>query len=144
MQSTDLNPPDTAQSRRFNPLDTGQSRGDNPLGSVKSRDFIALDHARLEIQEQIPEPLASSIAILGKRASPQTVQNALLKLCGWKPLGAQQLAYLLRRNVAYLQNEYIRPLVASGRLEYLYPDNPAHPRQAYRAANTPKSDDLIS
>jgi ATP-dependent DNA helicase RecG len=52
----------------------------------------------------------------------------------------KQMAHLLGRNVAYLQNRYIQPLIATKRLEYLFPNNPAHPRQAYRTVG--KSQDL--
>ena len=92
------------------------------------------------MRNRLPERLVGIIQALGKHASPQSVQQAILELCGWQPLAAKQLAHLLGRNVAYLQNRYIQPLIATKRLEYLFPDNPAHPRHAYRTVG--KSQDL--
>ena len=111
---------------------TSQSRGFNPLGKAQSRGFTTQDQAQPDTTYPLPERLVGLIHTLGKHASPQTVQKAILELCGWQPLAAKQLAHLLNRNVVYLQNRYIQPLITTKRLEYVFPDNPAHPRQAYR------------
>jgi hypothetical protein len=40
---------------------------------------------------------------------------------------------LKRRDAAHLSEKHLTPLVQEGKLERRYPDNPAHPNQAYRA-----------
>jgi hypothetical protein len=57
----------------------------------------------------------------------------LVDLCARAPLSVRELADLLGRHEAYIR-EALRPLIASGRLAFLYPDQPSHPRQKYVAS----------
>jgi hypothetical protein len=115
---------DKWRSRGFNPTDKAKPRGFNPLDGEEFHPMGS---------EAMPEHLADTIAALGRHAAPQALQDAIIAVCNWQPHSAQQLANLSGRNVTYLQSKYLQALKAAGYLQYLYPENPAHPRQAYRA-----------
>lgn len=99
-----------------NPLDSGLSRGSDPLDT-----------------EELPRELAAAIEGLGKRARPEKVKQVITRLCAWQPLSGAQLGKILDRNPTYLSNNYLRQMLGAGELELLYPDSPAHPKQAYKA-----------
>ncbi|MBN1512019.1 MAG: putative DNA binding domain-containing protein [Phycisphaerae bacterium] len=85
------------------------------------------------LPEPLPTELAELVAALGKRSGPEHVKDVIVRLCAWRPLRLAQLAHLLHRNPDYIRGQYVYPLVQARRLQYTLPDNPAHPRQAYRA-----------
>jgi ATP-dependent DNA helicase RecG len=58
--------------------------------------------------------------------------RVLIDLCARVPLSVRELARLMRRSEPYIR-EALRPLVASGRLTFLYSSQPSHPRQKYTA-----------
>ena len=112
-KGADQSPVDNALSMGLNPADKAQSMG---LG-------------------MLPGDLHASLEQLGQRAAPETMRGLIRKLCQWKSLRPSQLAAMLGgRNKTYLQTHYLRPMTKSGELRYLYPENPAHPQQAYVAA----------
>ncbi|KPJ75017.1 MAG: hypothetical protein AMK72_15325 [Planctomycetes bacterium SM23_25] len=82
----------------------------------------------------LPGNLTESVQALGRRASPERVQEVIRLLCRWRPLRASQIARILGRNQAYVSGSYLAPMVKNGILEYTLPHNPAHPEQAYRAS----------
>jgi hypothetical protein len=84
------------------------------------------------LRRTLSPALATQLAALGGRASPEQMDAAVLKLCAWRPLTREQLAGLTRRNARHLHNSALKRLIGSGRLEYLYPDQRHHPQQAYR------------
>ncbi|MCL4370955.1 MAG: hypothetical protein M1380_08635 [Chloroflexi bacterium] len=67
------------------------------------------------------------------RLDPATRDDIVVRLCGRIPLSLNELTRLLGRNKAHVR-EILRLLVASGRLAYLYPGQPNHPRQKYVTA----------
>jgi len=85
------------------------------------------------LTEALPAPLAELVGGLGQRASSDDIKDAIVRLCAWRPLRLAELAHLLKRSPGYIRGQYVYPLVQAGRLEYTLPENPAHPRQAYRA-----------
>lgn len=104
-----LTPSATAQSRGLTPSITAQPRG-----------------------LELPHRLAEAVKGLKKRSSHQQIESLIIQLCAWQPLRAEQLATALGRSQIYLTHAFLGPLVRDAKLEYLYPDNPAHPQQAYR------------
>jgi len=48
------------------------------------------------------------------------------------------LADVLDFNPGKLVERHLKEMVAEGLLERMYPDNPAHPAQAYRATTQPR------
>ena len=68
-----------------------------------------------------------------RRLPPETRSDIIVRLCAVAPLSVKDLSILLDRSEAYI-GDAIRPLVNEGRLIFLYPDQPRHPRQKYMAA----------
>lgn len=81
----------------------------------------------------LPTELADAVQELGQRASPAEVRAVIQRLCAWKTLSSEQLSEILGRNQHHLLTTHLRPMLRDGELLYLYPDQPAHPQQAYRA-----------
>jgi len=52
---------------------------------------------------------------------------------------AEQLVF----SPAKLTERHLAPMVAEGRLQRRYPDNPSHPEQAYRAVASPAQLNLL-
>lgn len=68
-----------------------------------------------------------------KRAKPELVRAAIIALCAVEPLSLAELAQLLGRAPASLQNHYLTPMLKEGALRLLYPSHPNHPQQRYCA-----------
>ena len=81
----------------------------------------------------IPEGLTESILSLKAKNPPKVLRDLIYRLCQWQPLQASQLARLLGKNPEYLLTGHLRPMLRAGEVQYLYSENPAHPKQAYRA-----------
>ena len=94
------------------------------------------DSQRDALLATLPGTLAARVGSLGLRARPDDVRAAVLELCTLHPWRAEDLAILLRRNAEYVRQNHLRPLMRSGQLEQVYPAEPKHPAQAYRAAPT--------
>jgi predicted HTH transcriptional regulator len=75
-----------------------------------------------------------------RRAPPEIVQNAIVRLCEERYLTLPELARLTGRTTETLRVHYVSKLLAEGRLELRFPGQPTHPGQAYRAAR--REDDL--
>jgi hypothetical protein len=67
----------------------------------------------------------------GKRLSRQEISTLVLLLCAERPHTARELAERLGRNVDYIRNAYLSPLVQKGRLEFS--GAPNDPNVAYQA-----------
>jgi len=81
----------------------------------------------------LPADLLQAAKALGKRPRPEDLRRVIRKLCTFKPMTPAGLAWHLgRREVANLVRTHIKAMLAAGELERTFPDNPAHPRQAYR------------
>ncbi len=86
--------------------------------------------------EELPGNLAKAVEGLDPRPG-KAIIPVILALCQWKPLTASQIArYLGRKKAGSLQQNYLRPLISSGELAYLYPESEKHPKQAYRTPNS--------
>ena len=66
------------------------------------------------------------------RANPADVRTVILALCSERYLSLRELAELLGRRPASVQNHYLTPMVREGVLQQRYPGNPNHPNQGYR------------
>ena len=86
----------------------------------------------------LPSHLADLINNLGQRAARQDIEYAIWKLCDWRTFQVREIAAFLQRNQKYVQTQFLAPMVKEGRLVHSYPDIPAHPQQAYKAAKTSK------
>jgi ATP-dependent DNA helicase RecG len=87
--------------------------------------------------QELPGPLRAAAAELGQRAPRDRVRGVILALCALRPMQAEEIATVLRRQTRPLQKQYLGPMVADGLLEHVYPEYPKHPRQAYSTTIRP-------
>jgi len=114
-------------------VDEVGSEGVTPPARTKEEGLTPTTYAQAVGLGSLPEGLAGEICGLKRRNPPKVLRDIIYKLCSWKALKPSQLEGLLGRGKGYLVERHLRPMLRSGQLEYLFPDNPAHPRQAYRA-----------
>ncbi len=81
---------------------------------------------------QMPEQLKTKVQSLGKRSKPEDVKDVIVQLCYWRSLSSKELADILDRRQKYLLDNYLKPLIDEGRLQYSRPDNPQDPHQSYQ------------
>jgi len=81
-------------------------------------------------------PVALRVAVrsaqLKERVNPDEMQKLILRLCDWRPLSLGDLSRLLFRSSAYIQQKFVTPLIAEGKLVYLFPEMIKHPGQKYQ------------
>ncbi len=80
----------------------------------------------------IPEGLAQELQRVGKRASVQKIQEIIAQLCALKPIKLTELVEILQRDSDHLRKRYLSKMIDEEELEYLFPESPNHPEQAYR------------
>lgn len=80
----------------------------------------------------IPADLEQELAKLGLRAPERKLNSLILKICAVKPFRLPEIAFLLKRNASYLRENYLMPLIKTGKLKYVFPYQPNHPQQAYK------------
>ncbi|MCC7518746.1 MAG: hypothetical protein IT578_06135 [Verrucomicrobiae bacterium] len=88
-------------------------------------------HPPEEGDAPMPAPLSAELRALDRRVLPHDLENLIVRLCAWKPQSLREISRYLRRDDIYLQNTALKRLLADGRLEFLHPEQPNHPRQAY-------------
>ncbi len=114
-----------------------QAQGLTPALKAQAQGFDSLS-PRLPINlEGLPAELAAVLRGLHQRARPADVQLVIQQLCEWKPLKAEQIARYLGRKQIYVTRTHLTPMIRRGELVYVFPDNPAHPQQAYRVVGRP-------
>jgi ATP-dependent DNA helicase RecG len=128
--------------------------GLSPAGGVKTGEFgmqtggfsvqtggLATENGDAEVEREAQQllqgaspALRASLAALGGKPSPTTLRKVIVELCELRWWTPKQLAVVLhRKDPAHLSEKHLSPLVKEGQLERRYPDNLAHPQQAYRA-----------
>ena len=88
-------------------------------------------------QGQVTE-LAEAVTTLGKRASREAVQEAILLACSADYRTLVELAEQLGRSSETLRSHYLPDMVTGGQLLLLYPETPTRKGQAYRTALLPQ------
>ena len=76
------------------------------------------------------------VAGLGARPRKAKLRRAIVELArlrAWRPF---ELAGILNISPNKLVERHLTEMVSDGSLERTHPDNPSHPRQAYRAVKT--------
>lgn len=108
------------------------------LGSLSSNpdalssQFQVEEEARRVLLADLPGELAARVGALGQRKPPEEVRTVVLDLCALRQWRAEELAILLKRNVEYVRQNYLRPLLRDGSLSMTNPEEPNDPQQAYR------------
>jgi ATP-dependent DNA helicase RecG len=79
--------------------------------------------------------LVALLRQLGERTRDRRlIDVAILKLCAVAPLTLTEIARYVQREPVYVQQRFLSRMIKSGELQFLYPDRPAHPKQAYTTA----------
>ena len=81
--------------------------------------------------EQIPEELLEKINKIGKKLASNEMESLILDLCSCQPFSIMELATILQRNIVFLRNHYLKPLIKQGKLFYTIPEMLNHPKQKY-------------
>ncbi|MEQ8854779.1 RNA-binding domain-containing protein [Gimesia sp.] len=68
-----------------------------------------------------------------KRLAPKKMQSVILNLCRVRELTGRDIAELVQRNQARVLKSYLKPMLEKKLLARKYPDDPNHPKQAYRS-----------
>jgi ATP-dependent DNA helicase RecG len=136
MQNPQKFKPTPAASRKAQGLD-GVAHGKSLKSSGKpltqAQRLTPALRAQAQGFEALPQGLSDAIQHLGRRATLEKARPVILQLCAWKPLSAEIIASLLGRGKTHFARRYLTPMIRSGELVYVHPDQPAHPQQAYKA-----------
>jgi len=67
-----------------------------------------------------------------RKLDASKMEELILDLCrlGW--IGSTELAKFLDRDNKTLQEQYLTPMLSSGKIQLKYPETPNHPKQAYK------------
>jgi len=84
------------------------------------------------ISGALPAHLLATVAKLGSRSAIPDIQQVVLQLCALAPRTVGDLSILLSRTPKHVYRVYLRPLIDIGQLSPTIPDEPNHPKQAYR------------
>lgn len=109
----------------ISPGDKGVAPGTSPEG----KELNAIPKGFPEL----PEKLRLQILELGERTpNPEEFKEIIKELCSLAPLKKPELANILNRTADHLRKQYLSKMIQSKELAYLYPNQPAHPQQAYK------------
>ena len=81
--------------------------------------------------DELPEALKEKTLKIGKRIPEEELKKLLIELCDLHPFSLHEISILLHRNMVFLRNHYINPLMAQGKLFYTIPEMIRHPNQKY-------------
>jgi len=109
-------------------LTSPQHNEPSPQHKPDSSQHKSAPPQRYETLRTLAEPVRAR-----RRTQPQALRRVILALCATEPLSLVELADLLGRAPASLQNHYLTPMLKEGVLQLLYPHHPSHPQQRYRA-----------
>lgn len=82
-----------------------------------------------------PTKLDELLEDLGNRSSFEQISIVIAMLCLEQPCSAEFIAEKLNRNQQYVSKNYLKELIDSWYLTYIYPEQPNHPEQAYRTTD---------
>lgn len=122
----------TSLSEGLTPHTTSLSEGLTPQTSPEHEELTA--HTSFsEEQFDLSQALHEQIQKIGKRTPIDAVKQIIRLMCASRSFKPSEIALLLKRNPRHIRDYYLTPMIESGDLELAFPDNPAHPQQAYRA-----------
>lgn len=86
------------------------------------------------VVDRLSEGLKERIKALGQRVNDANqLQGIILEICKNEYFKSAEIAKILCKSEGYVKRKFLSPMIASGKLEYLYPEMLNHPEQAYRA-----------
>lgn len=83
------------------------------------------------------EALKKEVGSLKKRRSPTEIKALIRHLCSRQPLKLGEIAAVLGRAPKHVRDTYLTSMIKNEELEYIFPETPAHPLQAYRTKKSP-------
>ncbi len=83
---------------------------------------------------KLPEDLKVELASLRKKVKRDHFKYLIKRLCSLAPLQLSQLSMIFDREPRYIRDDYLTEMIKSKDLTYLYPETPAHPKQAYKTS----------
>ncbi len=111
--------------------DTSTSNQDTSTPNQDSHPSEAVQLKLDLLLQTIPDPIKVKIQALGKRSKPTEIRELILELCKLSPRSSNELVILLKREKKYLLDQYLKPLLKDGLLQYTNPDSPNDPAQRY-------------
>ena len=111
-------------------------RADGEMYGANEEMYGAVDEMYGAVDEmygadELPEALKEKILKIGKRIPEEEMKKLLIELCDLHPFSLHEISILLHRNMVFLRNHYINPLMAQGKLFYTIPEMIRHPNQKY-------------
>jgi ATP-dependent DNA helicase RecG len=61
----------------------------------------------------------------------QKIKGIIKKLCSVRALNSDEIAAIFNKREDYIRRKYLRQMIDSRELRYLYPEMISHPEQAY-------------
>lgn len=99
------------------------------IGFKTETPHLEAETPHLEVKTE--SHIENAIATLGYRAKKEKVQKIIVQLCLLKPQTKDDLIVRLNKGEQLVQR-YLKDLRTREILEYLYPQIPNHPTQAYK------------
>ena len=82
--------------------------------------------------ENLPAKVQIEITNLKKReADLNKVKSVIRELCKLRSYRLSEISLLLKKHENYVSRKYIKPMIDSSDLKFLYPEMINHPEQAY-------------
>jgi ATP-dependent DNA helicase RecG len=102
---------------------------------AETRDLSgALSSDAAELVSGLPVEVRAAVEALGGKPAQGDLRRVLVEICELRWWTPRELALIFnRKDPSHLSEKHLAPLVKEGVLERKYPDNLAHPQQAYRA-----------
>ncbi len=113
-------------------LDSSTVEGESLSGQLPNPNLDSSTLKPEQLTLELFPTIDNRLAKIGKRSEPEEIRNLIIKLCEIKPHSSSELESLLQRNRKYLLDQYLKPLIDQGLLEYTNPGNLNDPHQAYR------------
>ena len=120
-------------------LNTDNKEHQTEYTEKRSGDKMTAGH-RDELISTFSKPLQNKIFTIGKRASPETMFLIIREICAERDSTLEEISLILnRKNKKDIYNRYLSPLLSEGKIIKIFPENPHHPNQKYRAVLTAKN-----
>lgn len=108
---------------------------DAPMATIHDKDHNMHGTSASITIGDLPLSLRTMVRTLqfNKRARPEQMTAAILKMCDWRALSLAEIANLLDKTPTYISQKFIAKMVSDGVLCYLFPELPQHPNQKYQS-----------
>ncbi len=116
----------------------GYGRGMRYILPQKGSDFLNMATLELNVatsEANVATSKEANVATsIKKRMSPEELQSLIMTICNeW--ISLEDLSVKIERNSTYLRNHVIPLMLASRKLQMLYPGTPNHPTQQYKVSD---------